>query len=824
MKKKYVLIPALLPAMMMTAPAQQASAEPTPEPALQPAAPAVSPAEAVDAVLETMKNDGITAQDSGNEWGKPSRKELNEIAEAAALVKEGKASLRDFAWVPKVLRIYSRLRRSADDDNAKVPMPVEAVRKLIAAGADVNAVITDRDDSSSESAVLTYVDDSLELCEMLLAAGADVNAGAANLCNSPLACALDEDRAAVFRCLVAAGANVNVLDDDGDNLLHRTICCGTPAECAMLIEAGIDINARNKDGKTPLDYAIRNGEEEVALMIINSGAELDESAYSPLYLACMFDRRETLQSLIDDGAELNEEFPSGATPLTMAASLGKSDLCRILIDAGADPDQEDGNGNLPLHVAARAGNAPLCELFIEAGADINAADGDGDIALVIAARRGRTTVVKSLIEHGVDVKRYSEKLLVNSVLEKYASVLKLLVDAGLDLNASRGTPGGTALHRNIYRSEEKIVNRLLELGADVNALNSGGETPLWCVINRASYDSYATSLACRLLEAGADPNILPKHSRVSSLISALLTENIETQVDPNFEKLCMLLIEKGSMPRAKSAEADGIFLSQVAAGRTELVSRLIERGMTLRNISPMLQVVALGNADRCRELLEAGADPNEMRIYMPMLALAARLGRADICKLLLEKGAKVNCDGSEGEAEKIWNPLTLAIIFEHADVVQMLLDAGSSVQYSKSQRLSPLSAAVLVGDVELVKRLLEKGAKVNDFVQTLSPLHYALVAEKNSEELVRILLAAGADAKAFKKYGRSPLTMALSDNDSYTLDTPVCRMLIEAGADPDAKDGRNDTARDIADKSRYARYSSYLRQTRDAIIRSLWYF
>ena len=133
---------------------------------------------------------------------------------------------------------------------------------LLSAGADVNAV-----DNNGETALMLAR--SAEVAKVLLSAGADVNA-------------VDDDgetalmlarSAEVAKVLLSAGADVNAVDDDGWTTLMWAAASKGHAEVAeLLLSAGVNPNAKNKDGKTALFWAKEKGHSEVVRILKRAGA------------------------------------------------------------------------------------------------------------------------------------------------------------------------------------------------------------------------------------------------------------------------------------------------------------------------------------------------------------------------------------------------------------------------------------------------------------------------------------------------------------------------------------------------------------------------
>jgi ankyrin repeat protein len=105
-----------------------------------------------------------------------------------------------------------------------------------------------------------------------------------------------------------------------------------------------------------------------------------EDGFTPLHLAIFGGSEETMQLLIDSGADV-EAVSTGSiaqvAPLGTAAFVRSVPLARLLLDRGADVNQRMEGGFVSLHTAAQNNDVELVRLFLERGADPAAALDDG---------------------------------------------------------------------------------------------------------------------------------------------------------------------------------------------------------------------------------------------------------------------------------------------------------------------------------------------------------------------------------------------------------------------------------------------------------------
>ena len=170
---------------------------------------------------------------------------------------------------------------------------------------------------------------------------------------------------------------------------------------------------------------------------------------------------------LDAGISPNTEY---GLPLLLAAARCDTDITTLLLTRGADPSLMPIRHYTPLMMAAFAGHAKTVALLLDAGADPNQAPGAAQTPLAIAAAWGHEDVVNLLLARGASpsVNDHDPPL----------------------VSAARG---GIA--------SAKLLRRLIDAGADVNAADSEGVTAIM-----VARDAGRRDLVLLLLRAGARPH------------------------------------------------------------------------------------------------------------------------------------------------------------------------------------------------------------------------------------------------------------------------------------------------------------------------------
>ncbi|MGI9388739.1 MAG: ankyrin repeat domain-containing protein [Boseongicola sp.] len=177
-----------------------------------------------------------------------------------------------------------------------------------------------------------------------------------------------------------------------------------------------------------------------------------------------------------------------------------------------------------------------------------------------------------------------------------------------------------------------------------------------------------------------------------------------------------------------------------------------------------------GETTKIRELLDAGADVNELDPNGTPLAWAMFGGQVAAAMLLLENGADPN--------QQVAGPTALeaAARLGHLELMTMMLVAGADP--NAYDNLSPLGATAKRNDIQLAELLIENGADPNGRIsQGLTPLHIA--AEVGGIEMALLLIGHGADVNALTSSGRPPLHFAIQRGHAA-----LAEEFIRAGATP----------------------------------------
>ncbi|KAG7461991.1 hypothetical protein MATL_G00197130 [Megalops atlanticus] len=560
-------------------------------------------------------------------------------------------------------------------------------------------------------------------------------------------------------------------------------------------------------------------EQEVLQLLVKAGAHVNsEDNRSSCIVQQALEREDSIRTLLDNGASVNQSDSSGRTLLANAAYSGNLDVVNLLISRRANLELEDSHGQTALTLAARQGHTKVVNCLIGCGANINHTDHDGWTALRSAAWGGHSEVVSALLYAGAKVDcadADSRTALRAAAWGGHEDIVLNLLQHGAEVNKA-DNEGRTALIAAAYMGHREIVEHLLDHGAEVNHEDVDGRTALSVAALCVPASKGHASVVSLLIDRGAEVDHCDKDCMTPLLVAAY-----EGHVD-----VVDLLLEGGADVDHTDNNGRTPLLAAASMGHASVVNTLLFWGAAVDSIDSEGRTVlsiasAQGNVEVVRTLLDRGLDENHRDDagWTP-LHMAAFEGHRLVCEALIEQGARCTEVDNDGRI-----PLILAAQEGHYDCVQILLENKSSIDQRGYDGRNSLRVAALEGHRDIVELLLSHGADIDYKDADGRPTLYILALE-NQLAMAEYFLENGANVEVCDTEGRTALhvscwqghiEMYLIDNGTRVDHTcnqgatalgiaaqeghiDVVQLLLEHGADPNHADQFGRTAMRVAAK------------------------
>ena len=390
----------------------------------------------------------------------------------------------------------------------------------------------------------------------------------------------------------------------------------------------------------------------------------DENGWTHLHWAAAADDGEAIRRLVAMEMFLN---PVSNDDLTAFSEKGKRRAQLVGLKMGNWANA----GHTPLHIAAYFRKGVAASVLIASGADVNMIDAGGNTPVNYANNNDR---MAALFQHMA------------------AGTIKSPIDA------LRGTPPpetksfgrgklDPAKLQHFFDAAEngdlQAVRWLIANGADVNAKNNDGWTPLLYAARKSA------EVAKLLIDNGAEVNAKDEDGRTPLLYAA----------GNNAAEVAKLLIDNGADVNAKNKK-----------GRTPLHWAAGENAAAVAKL-----------------LIDNGAEVNaKSNGGVTSLHAAAFKNAAAVAKLLIDKGANIEAKDNDGDT-----PLSDAAYWNRAAVAKLLIDNGADVNAKNKKGRTPLHWAAGQNAGAVAKLLIDNGADVNaKNKKGRTPLDWAIVEER----------------------------------------------------------------------------------------------
>lgn len=475
------------------------------------------------------------------------------------------------------------------------------------------------------------------------------------------------------------------------------------------------------------------------------------------------------------------------TALLGAVKKGDAAAVKQALSKGANPNARNKAGLTPLMIAADNNYPAIVSDLLANKADPNLLSPKGENPLMMASEQGFNEVVQSLLKKGAitDLRRKDGATAMDlAAIKGHTDVVNSLIKADANINARYA--GKTPLMLAIENGHEQTANLLIEKGAFVNAIENQGASALFRASSKGM-DGIVSKL-CSFCAKVDQPN----ESGATPLMAAAGSGNLQS---------VKILLDNGADLKATDKQGDAPLFYAIKAPDKETIELLLEKGAAIDTknadgLTPLMVAAENGSTEAVKVLIEKGADPGILKEDSDLTALnlAMEKGHAEVINLLLAAGS-----GEGAQQADLTGYLISALVSGENEVVKTLLQKGVDVnkapETEQFKGKSPILIAAELNKPEILALLIEHGANIEQKgPDGKTPLMTAF--EKGNREAIKVLAEKGANVNAKGQFENTPLIIATQKKDQEMVE-----FLLENRADPNSEGAFFKTALDFAVKN-----------------------
>lgn len=345
--------------------------------------------------------------------------------------------------------------------------------------------------------------------------------------------------------IVIADSNRSIGNPLLNEELHMVAAKGNVSEVKTLLEKGADPNFMYQ-GKSVMHWAAGQNYPEVVICLFNYGANPNQ-----------------------------KEDEKGWTPLHWAIFKNNSDIIKILLEHHVNVNIQDNQGRTSLHLACQTGDDSIVAKVLSSGANVMIRDEQGRYPEDIALSKGYLGIADMILKQQDKQISEDEKLLLSAADSMDSSVVKELINRGVNVNCEATFSHHTPLHSVAWNGNCEIANMLIKAGAKIDARSGADVTPLYQAAKNFQLD-----MVKMLIRFGADVNVQTFDGTTPLHAPVCYTDVIP--IAPENEMIACDIIEelvsKGGNVNAKSKTGDTPLHEAAKAGYCKAAECLLKHG------------------------------------------------------------------------------------------------------------------------------------------------------------------------------------------------------------------------------------------------------
>ncbi|KAF4968988.1 hypothetical protein FSARC_3642 [Fusarium sarcochroum] len=305
--------------------------------------------------------------------------------------------------------------------------------------------------------------------------------------------------------ILTKGFGINSEDDKGWTSFSWAFIGGHITAIESVLRQNPDLGLQRKQIRDFLIVAVMNGHQDWVKLLLDHGADprtTIDYGQSALMAASRYGHEAIVELLLDKGADPNWSPGGHRSALMIASEQGHMAIVELLLEQGAQLHLRDIEGRTALMQACVGGRQGILELYIGKGADPSLEDNNGDNTVMLASIHGHATILSLLLEMGNDPDLSGTGAALSRASKQgHAAIVKLLLEHRAAASGLKPYSYGAPILEAISGGHENVLESLLDAGADMEAQDKDGDTPIFFASRQGN-----TTLVRKLIESGADFN------------------------------------------------------------------------------------------------------------------------------------------------------------------------------------------------------------------------------------------------------------------------------------------------------------------------------